>query len=264
MKAEYSTDSDAAFALLLDATQILIDCNVDFVIVGGWVPFLFHAHRFGHPGTYDVDVLLNERSLDDGTFDAAGEQFLGKGYLRAVKNKFQAHRIIPVNKEQLVFHVDFLNERNPGEELDLVGGRGKLQSIYTEAMKAVFKYEGYRTHQKVKDVRFPSAETFIASKAMAATVKKRRRDAFDVFVTAADQAPSSFQASWRDLMFDGLFRDANDALWKAVHDGDALTKIRSVLDDLSPPSPPSEQQIVSTFDFLLKPEPDETKAALIG
>jgi hypothetical protein len=68
MKAEYSTDSDSAFALLLDATQILIDCSVDFVIMGGWVPVLFHARRFGHPGTYDVDVLLNARSLDDGHF----------------------------------------------------------------------------------------------------------------------------------------------------------------------------------------------------
>jgi hypothetical protein len=106
-----------------------------------------------------------------GTFDAAGERFLLKGYLRAVKNKFQAHRIIRVDNEELVFHVDFLNERNPGEELDLVGGRGKLQSIYTDAMKAVFKYEGYSTHPEFKDVRFPSAETFIASKAMAATVK---------------------------------------------------------------------------------------------
>jgi hypothetical protein len=225
---------------------------------------LSHAHLFGHPGTYDVDVLLNERSLDDGTFDTAGEQFLRRGYLRAVKNKFQAHRIIRVANEELVFHVDFLNERNPGEELDLIGGRGTLQSIYTEAMKAVFKYGGYRTHPRVNGVRFPSAETFIASKAMAATVKKRRRDAFDVFITAADQEPSSFQSRWGELMMDGLFRDANDTLWRAVHDGDALTKIGSVLDDLSPASRPSEEQILSTFDFLVEPSPDDTKVADIA
>lgn len=253
MDTEYSEDSEAAFALLKDATKTLLDCGVDFVIVGGWVPFLFHAHQFGHPGTYDVDVLLNSRSLDDGTFDKAAEQLLRESYLRAVKNKFQAHRILRVASENLVFHVDFLNERAPGDELDLVGGRGKLQSIYTPAMEAVFKYAGYRTHPKASGLRFPSVETFIATKAMAATVKKRRRDAFDVFVTVADQEPSSLQFRWSELLRDGLFRDANDTLWNAVHHGDALKKIGSVLDDLSPPSRPSEEQIMSMFDFLLEP-----------
>jgi hypothetical protein len=35
-----------------------------------------------------------------------------------------AHRIIRVLGEDLVFHVDFLNERNLEDELNLVGGRG--------------------------------------------------------------------------------------------------------------------------------------------
>jgi len=96
MDTEYSAEADAAFALLKDATETLLASGVDFVIVGGWVPFLFHARRFGHLGTYDVDVLLNSCSLDDGTFDKAAEQLLRDGYLRAVKNKFQAHKIIRV------------------------------------------------------------------------------------------------------------------------------------------------------------------------
>src|SRR5436309_2232850 len=87
-----------------------------------------------------VGRFLESASLDDGSFDGAAEQLLSKGYLRAVKNKFQAHRILRVADEDLVFHVDFLNERNPGEELDLIGGKGKFQSIYTPAMQAVFKY----------------------------------------------------------------------------------------------------------------------------
>jgi hypothetical protein len=67
MDAEYSRDTAAAFALLQEVTGALLECNVDFVIVGGWVPFLFHAERFGHPGTYDVDVLLNAKSLGAST-----------------------------------------------------------------------------------------------------------------------------------------------------------------------------------------------------
>jgi len=36
-----------------------------------------------------------------------------------------------------VFHTDFLNERNPEDELNLVSGTAKFASIYTPAMKAV-------------------------------------------------------------------------------------------------------------------------------
>ena len=251
MEKEYSKADDAALALLRDATQILKDSHVEFVVVGGWVPVLFHSKRFGHPGTYDADILLNSRSLEDGTVESAGERFLQDGYLRAVKNKFQAHRIIRVSGEDLVFHVDFLNEHHAGNELDLVGGKGKLQSIYTPAMEAIFKYARHRTHPLVDGVLFPSAETFIASKALATLVKKRNRDAFDVFVTAADQELSSFKARWRELMFDGLFRDANHSLWQAIHGGDALEKIAAILDDLQTPLRPSEEQILSAFDFLV-------------
>ncbi len=209
--AGYTMESDAAFALLTDVTTTLVGSGVDFVIVGGWVPVLFHAQKFGHPGTY------------------AGEQ--------------------------LVFHVDFLNERNPGEELNLIGGSGKIKSIYTPAMEAVFKYAGYRTHPKLDGARFPSVETFIATKAMAARVKKRNRDAFDVFVTVADQDTSALRSRWRELMADGLFRDANEALWEAVHNEDALEKIGAVFDDLSTTSRPSEDEIRTIFDFLLEPHP---------
>jgi hypothetical protein len=147
----------------------------------------FHKHLFGHPGTYDVDVLLHSKSLEDGVFDGAADRMLEDGYLRAVKNRFQAHRILQVAGEKLVFHVDFLNEKNQGEQLNVVGGKGKLQSIYTPAMEAVFKYDGFRQHEKLPGVRFPSVETFIASKAVAAGVKKRRRDAFDIYISVIDQ-----------------------------------------------------------------------------
>src|SRR5258708_8016849 len=113
----FKTETDAAQYFLGDTTRTLLKASVDFVVVGGWVPVLFHAHRFGHPGTYDVDVLLSPASLDDGSFDNAVEELLSQGYLRAVKNKFQAHRILNVAAEDLVFHVDFLNERYPTDEL---------------------------------------------------------------------------------------------------------------------------------------------------
>lgn len=253
LNGTFANDESAAFALLEDAARILNEASVDFVIVGGWVPVLFHKHLFGHPGTYDVDILLHSKSLDDGTFDGAADRMLEDGYLRAVKNRFQAHRILQVGDEELVFHVDFLNEKNQGEQLNLVGGKGKLQSIYTPAMEAVFKYDCFRQHEKLPGVRFPSVETFIASKAVAAGVKKRRRDAFDIYISVMDQDWASFADRWLNLLGDGLFRDANDALWEAVHEGDAVQKVESILDELSARTRPAEDDIRSVFGFLDTP-----------
>jgi hypothetical protein len=206
----FDDELGAAKYLLREAAATLNTYGVHFVVVGGWSPLLFHSAKYGHPGTYDVDILLDSRSLDDGTFDQASEALLSNGYLRAPKNIFQAHRILRVRSEDLVFHLDFLNEREPENEIEMVTGQGRMKSVYTPMMKAVFLYGTLRTHQDFPGVRFPAPETFIATKAVAAAVKKRRRDAFDIFLTVEDQDAGVFSAEWARLVrLDGLFEDAN-------------------------------------------------------
>ncbi len=250
-----NSEQDGAKLLLNEVTEILNLTHVNFVVVGGWVPFLFHSSTFGHPGTFDVDLLIHRESIENGTFDSAGETLIERGYLRAPKNRFQAHRIIRVAEEPMVFHVDFLNELQPANELELVEGKGKLQSIYTPSMQAIFKYEGYRFHQDYGNVRFPSVETFIVTKAAAVLSKKRNRDAFDVFVSVADRDLAEFAAKWGDLTTrDGLFADANDTLVKAIDTGDAIPKIMRTLDTVTRDQGPAEIAVRAVFDFLLRPE----------
>ncbi len=249
----FSNEQSAALFLLRDATATLREEGVVFVVMGGWAPYLFHRAHYGHPGTFDVDVLLDSASLDDGSFDRASEKLLSSGYLRAAKNNFQAHRVLRVREEELVFHVDFLNEQHPGNTIELIGGKGRLQSIYTPAMHAVFSYRKFRftLEHGLSDVPFPSPETFIASKAAATLVAKRSRDAFDVFVTLHDQDPATLETSWAQLVAsDGLFRDANDALSRALDEGDAIAKIQAVIGSLAHASIPSEAAIRSRFSFL--------------
>lgn len=255
MSTNYTNEIAAAKALLLESTQTLVKHGVAFVVVGGWSPFLFHSDRYGHPGTFDVDILLHSDSLDDGTFERASEELLLNGYLRAPKNAYQAHRILSVNGEEFVFHVDFLNERDPENAIELVGGTGRMKSIYTDSMKAVFKYENYRTHLDYKGVHFPSAETFVVTKAAAVAVKKRKRDAFDIFVTVKDQDPIAFKNTWQYHCKDGLFIDATEALIKAVRHGDAVEKIQAILSDLQAANllrleMPTKDEIQKVFTFL--------------
>jgi hypothetical protein len=79
----FASEIEAARYLLQESTVELLQHGVNFVVVGGWSPFLFHSARYGHPGTFDVDILLHPASLDDGTFDRASESLLRSGYLRA-------------------------------------------------------------------------------------------------------------------------------------------------------------------------------------
>jgi hypothetical protein len=156
-----------------------------------------------------------------------------------------------VRDEDLVFHVDFLNETNQGEQLSIVGGKGRLQSIYTPAMEAVFKYTPFRVHERLPNVRFPSVETFLASKAAGTLVKKRPRDAFDAFITASDQEPATLAERWGRLQDDGLFREANDNFLKALYEGDAVEKIKAQLSSLGSPVP-TDDKILETFAFLVE------------
>jgi hypothetical protein len=179
--------------LLRDVCGTLLESGVGFVVVGGWVTKLFHAARFGHPGTFDVDVLLEDHALADASFERASGRMLQSGYVRAVKNRFQAHRVMRVAGEDLIFHADFLNTQQPIDDIDLVVGEGRLRSIYKPAMALVFS-QVFRWVEPahglgLTGVRFPSADTFIATKAQAALVKKRQRDAFDIFVTLRDEGP---------------------------------------------------------------------------
>jgi hypothetical protein len=246
----------AASFLLAESTTTLHRHGVQFVVVGGWSPYLFHAQPFGHPGTYDVDVLLHTDSLGDGSFERASEELLVSGYLRAPKNVFQAHRVLKVHGESFVFHVDFLNEKDPGGALELVSGKGRMKSVYTKAMKAVFKYKNYRYHPSVPGIAFPSPESFVVTKAPAVAVKKRKRDAFDIFLTIRDQPNPGFRAKWQYLSSkDGLFSDATDALRIAVNEGDALEKIEGVFSEMQEANQlrlrvPDRQEIRDAFSFL--------------
>lgn len=252
---KFDHEIDAAKFLLRESTSFLTESGVNFVVVGGWSAFLFNSKKYGHPGTFDVDILLDEVSLDDGTFDEAAEKLLDTGYMRAPKNLYQAHRILEIGSEKFVFHVDFLNKRDPGNAIDLVGGKGRMRSIYTDAMRAVFKYGDYRYHDDFKNVRFPSPYTFIATKAAAARVKKRTRDAYDIFITAADQDPVELKKIWFGLcQRDGLFVDANQAILDALNSGDAIYKIKKHLSEMQHKNGLSimqdDSEIEMAFNFL--------------
>lgn len=75
---DYSSLDEAARALLVETCMLLNDEGVEYVIAGGWVPFLRGGAENGlrHPGTRDVDALFND---DRQTIRTAAELMLKRG-----------------------------------------------------------------------------------------------------------------------------------------------------------------------------------------
>ena len=116
---DYANEQAAAAGMLGEAAGLLSAQSVEFAVIGGWLPFLFNQGAIGHPGTFDVDVLLHESTQRD-SFEQAACRMLQAGYLRAPKNQFQLHRVLQVRGESLVYHVDFLHRKYADDSDELI------------------------------------------------------------------------------------------------------------------------------------------------
>jgi hypothetical protein len=101
----YSNEQDAARGILGEAVKIINQSEIDYVILGGWIPYLF------------VDLLLNDKTTKD-QMEKAADLFKANGYHFAAKNKFQLHKLLNVAGEQIIFHVDFLHRKYAPDQED--------------------------------------------------------------------------------------------------------------------------------------------------
>ena len=68
----------AARSVLIEVANLLGAYRDQLVVVGGWVPELLLPG--GHVGSTDVDLALDHRHLDEGSYRTIREQLLGRGY----------------------------------------------------------------------------------------------------------------------------------------------------------------------------------------
>jgi len=122
MSFSYPNVLEANRGLLLDVCKNLNELQSNYVIVGGWVPYLRTVHEtLRHPGTKDVDVLLND---DKQLLQLAVKSLLGAGYVLSAKHPFQLLRTLKVKEgdgdREFVFNVDLMHPAegaaNPDKE----------------------------------------------------------------------------------------------------------------------------------------------------
>ncbi len=259
---DYDDEHAAGKGLLAESVSILQGCDVDFVVIGGWLPYLFNSEPISHPGTLDVDILLNERT-PKATFEAAAQVLISRGFLRAPKNQFQLHRLLTVRGEVLVYHVDFLHRKYADDTNDLIRHWGRFQSIAGPGTDVIFAEEE-RTTERLKatspdgralDVLAPfcSEVGFISAKGRSATTVKRTRDAFDVFlVIRQSRDRTRLIRRCTELLADKIFQLSIRNLYEGFSSGRFTERAVEHLRDQEPHCPSPEATVRQTMDDFFR------------
>ncbi|GBG07359.1 hypothetical protein PAT3040_01907 [Paenibacillus agaridevorans] len=62
----YDDKLAAAEGLLGEVAEILNESKIRYVVLGGWIPYLFNSSdEYPHPGTYDVDIEVESGRFVD-------------------------------------------------------------------------------------------------------------------------------------------------------------------------------------------------------
>jgi hypothetical protein len=200
----FETFETAARALLVTSCRILNSVDVEYVIVGGWVPVIRGGRLdLTHPGTRDVDVLF--RDLGSDAVSRAARGLLEGGFVPSAKHEFQLLQQIHVGGREFIFNVDLMHPaeriKNPELYADIFDlgapdahdptGKRWLKSIVFESAEIVFskalwsyvEVKGPDLNAQTTTVNVPLLDeaAFFLSKTKSVRQVKRPRDAFDMY-----------------------------------------------------------------------------------
>ena len=195
---------DGAKSLLGECCYILNQNNIEYLIVGGWAPFLYNSNGYLHPGTKDVDILF-KRGFEENQLKEIIEIFLSKGFFQSAKHSFQLLKEIEINGYNFIYNVDLLHPDN----------QEKKPEMYVDHINFPIKESIYiSVNYKGKTILLPKSDSFftdfsdkytdsfhllndetaeitfdlldeagiILSKLESAFIAKRDRDAYDIYL----------------------------------------------------------------------------------
>ncbi len=199
----YSSINEAIKGLLIKTCAILDDAGTEWVIAGGWVPFLRIDHtQFKHPGTKDVDILFSDNPQ---SIENAVKQLLKAGYIPSAKHPFQLLKKLNVDNHQFVFNIDLMHpiegQANPELFNDIIDLGVKedydpektvhVKSIcfpsslivFEEKLWSSFPVKGILPDGQEKEIKIPllNEPALILSKCESVSASKRQRDSFDIY-----------------------------------------------------------------------------------
>lgn len=216
MPYNFENEQVAAKAMLLEVGNLLNKHTIDYSVLGGWIPYLFNSTPITHPGTFDVDIVLNTALSKDHVIKALDFMVKDSGYRRAPKNAFQIYKEIVVNNEPLMFHVDFLHRKYADDSDDLTRTWGRYQSIGTLGTDVIFTEKEVRSRhifgigvdgaESSANIVFASEPGFLCSKGRSVGLGKRDRDGYDIYlIIKQSEDINNLKNRCTTLMEDGVF-----------------------------------------------------------
>ena len=200
----YRNVLDGAKGLLVETISAIESTGLEYLIVGGWSPFLRNETKYTHPGTKDVDILFNDGDVE-GKIGSAIESLLNNGFLISAKHDFQLFKRLHVQGKDVIYHVDLLHPQESSNRPELMVDHFDLglsqdyefaddkrgMSIALPSSK--FLFDGFydskilrheMSNGNVKDISVPLIDEagLIFSKCISAQVAKRPRDSYDIFL----------------------------------------------------------------------------------
>lgn len=266
MSYDFETEQAAAKAMLMEVGSLLNKRTIDYAVIGGWIPYLFNNEPIPHPGTFDVDIVLNTTLSKENVIGALDFMVKESGYRRAPKNAFQIYKEFSVKEELMIFHVDFLHRKYADDTDDLTMSWGRYQSISTSGTDVIFTEKETRSEvvsglgvsgeDVSANITFASEAGFLCSKGRSVGLGKRERDGFDIYLLIKQSGDiSKLKVRCEQLLDDPVFAASMNRLRDQFRSGkDAVEKAAKYLCGQSPdfanmPSQAAEEivEVVNAF-----------------
>lgn len=246
MYVSFKTEQEAANAMLIEVGNLLNKKTIDYAVIGGWIPYLFNSKPIPHPGTFDVDIVLNTALSQEQVVSALDQMVKHSGYRRAPKNAFQIYRELVVSGEPMIFHVDFLHRKYADDTDDLTRSWGRYQSISTLGTDIIFTEKEVRSERvsgmgvsgaiESANIAFASEPGFLCAKGRSVGLGKRERDGFDIYLVITQSADlKRLTDRCHELMKDGVFTASMIRLYEQFQEGQiAVEKAAKYLSAVAP------------------------------
>ncbi|MFA6629575.1 MAG: hypothetical protein WCS55_07375 [Sulfuricurvum sp.] len=176
--------------------------KLEYIIIGGWCPFLRNTQVIPHPGTLDVDILFKEGYQSEALKDII-EAFIKAGFIPSAKHKFQLLKKQKIQGKDFIFNIDLLHpkmteyDENKGlfvDHLDLdVPLQGeetvKMMSIVLPNSALLFDDDLFDKFTLDNfEFNLVNFTGMFLTKMESCQKQKRERDSFDIYLAFLNDA----------------------------------------------------------------------------
>lgn len=180
--------------ILLEVFKLLENFHESLILVGGWVPIMIIPEAEDkHVGTLDVDLVINDKSLNETGSETIEDILLSNGYQHGTEPGRYVKKI-DIDGKPIDVPVDFLASEQryipQNEFFDITG----IQAISSPGCELSFE-----VHEKIAlDGDLPDGSHYstiiksagivalIVMKAHAMNIRKKSKDAYDIWFCLAN------------------------------------------------------------------------------